>query len=234
MRSFLLFAILLASSIGVWAQSETPPEALNLYATLDKIGYPQDAKTAGVEGTVVAQVTVNEKGKVEDYEITESPSPVLSAAVEKHVSNLKFKPAKRNGDAIVSIVQVPFRFELPAGSAGGKTCTSVAEALADPLAVTELDLSGRSGSELSPELSKCVNVKVLILDGMGLTKVPTWIKALDLLEELSIADNMLKDLPSWLAKLPSLESIDLQENQIPEDKLRTIREKFETIDLLTD
>lgn len=233
MRKIFLIAALLTTGLYAIGQSETPPEALNLYATMDKIGYPDDAKSAGVEGTVLAQVTINEKGRVVDYEIKKSPSPILSGAVEKHVESLKFKPAKKDGEAIKSIVQVPFRFELPAAP-DGKVCTSVADALKDPSAVTELDLSGRKSSELSPELAKCINIRVLTLDGMDLGKVPSWIRALKNLQELSLADNSLSSLPGWLVKMPLLESLDIQENKISKKDLLDIREKYENIDLLTD
>lgn len=233
MRYLILFSALLLGGFSAFAQNETPPEALNLYATMDKIGYPDDAKTAGVEGRVLAQVTLNEKGRVVDYEIKESPSAVLSNAVEEHIENLKFKPAKKDGQAIKSIVQVPFRFELPA-KPGGKSCTSVAEALEDPSACEELDLSGRKASELNPELSKCINLRVLTLDNMDLGKVPKWVRALKNLEELSIADNRLNTLPSWLVKMPALESLDIQDNNFSKMELLDIREKYQDIDLLTD
>ena len=233
MRFLTALFALLTVGFSASAQTETPPEALNLYATMEKIGYPEDAKGAGVEGRVLAQVTINEKGRVVDYEIKESPSPVLTAAVEEHVEGLKFKPAKKDGKAIKSIVQVPFRFELPAQT-GGKTCTTVAEALEDPSAVEELDLAGRKNSELTPELSKCINLKVLTLDNMDLGKVPNWVRALKNLQELSIADNHLNTLPGWLAKMPALESLDIQENNFSKMELLEIREKYQDIDLLTD
>ena len=80
---------------------------------MDKIGYPEAAKTERISGKVLAEVTVSPKGKVEAYSIQESPSPILSAAVKKHIHNLKFRPAAHEGMPIRSKVLVPFRFELP-------------------------------------------------------------------------------------------------------------------------
>lgn len=217
------------------AQTETPPEVRNIYSVMDKIGYPSEAKTAGIEGKVLAEVTVDQRGKVVDHEIQESPSPLLSDAVGKHIGALKFEPARKDGEAIRSKVRVPFLFELPAPIKGGDGLyESVATALKNPMDVIELDLTGTKADKLDPGLSACKNLKILILDDMRLKKLPGFIKGMKSMEEMSITGNQLTSLPGWLANMPNLQSLDVRENKFSDEALEKIRDKYSELDILTD
>lgn len=219
-----------------FSQQETPPEVRNIYSVMDKIGYPEAAKSSRIEGKVLTEVTVDEKGKVSDHQILESPSPLLSEAVSQHIHALRFDPATKNGQPIVSKVRVPFMFQLSeeADPQEGKLFESVAGALAYPDQVVELDLSGQSADKLDPGLAACRNIRILILDDMKLDKVPSFVKSLKSVEELSLVSNQLTSLPGWLGKLPALKSLDLRDNAFSEAALDKIRSQYSSLELLTD
>ena len=83
---------------------------------------------------------------------------------------------------------------------------SVAAALADPLAVTSLQLwNARDLAELPAELARCRNLETLAIHGAPLTALPAWLGELPLRSlELSFCEQ-LTELPA----LPALARLDL-------------------------
>jgi|GEM_PF-1704432 len=233
----LKYLLLLLAFAGLSAQAQTftSPEALNLQSVMNKVGYPEEAKMAKVHGKVIVEVTIDDKGKVESHKIVKTPSPVLSEAVEKHIDQLKFKPAQKDGEPVKSKVMVPFAFMLDnVTSEVGGPVETVKEALQYPNKVVELDLSGQNKSVLEPGLAACRNTEVLYLDDMRLESVPSFIKKFSQLKELSLSGNQLSKLPGWLAKLDNLESIDLRDNTFSEADIDGLRRKYDHLELLTD
>lgn len=88
------------------------PEAQNLAQVRREIGYPTIAREAAIEGTVVARVLVDERGKVIQSQIVRSAHPVLDQSVEAKLKKLSFTPASQNGQLTQSWVNVPFQFTL--------------------------------------------------------------------------------------------------------------------------
>lgn len=77
--------------------------------------YPRELQRAGVEGSVVVWFWIDEKGKVQHYEIrVSSGRPELDSAAERVIPKMKFRPAKERGKPIPVIVALPITFEVEA------------------------------------------------------------------------------------------------------------------------
>jgi TonB family protein len=227
MKYFFSALMLLAFSPLLRAQADQAPEATNLAAVQNMIGYPADAKDARIEGKVLARVTIDESGNVISSEIVESPSSILSEAVSKKIDNLKFNPAKLNGKPSKSKVEVPFIFVLPKNL---PVVTSLEEALANPESVVELDLSDQKLSSLDPRIASLKKLQKINLDDNNFSKFPSVLSKLPLLEEISITGNSISSVPGSLKKLDNLHFIDLRENPIPKATTVKIREMLENVD----
>jgi len=73
--------------------------------------YPDLARDAGVDGTVLVQALVGKDGKVKDAKVTKS-IPMLDAAALAAVKQWVFKPALSNNKPVAVWVAVPVRFTL--------------------------------------------------------------------------------------------------------------------------
>lgn len=75
--------------------------------------YPASALRSGVQGSVVASLSVDPRGQVTDANIvqrTGSRDRDLDRAVLNTVRNWQFEPAMNNGRAVASVVRVPVDF----------------------------------------------------------------------------------------------------------------------------
>ncbi len=228
--SFLFAALALICS-QVYAQTETPPECMNLEEVQQRIGFPLEAKRAGAHGRVVAKVTVDPNGKVSKSEITESPSMLLSEAVLAHIGDLKFKPAKVDGKPIKSIVQVPIIFD---NAASDKVFTSLEEALTTTDVVEHLDLSDQKLSSLDARIVRLKSLRVIKLNDNNFTELPSVLGKMLSLEEIEISSNQLTSVPGFLKKMKALRSLDISDNDIPKEAIDKARENLEHLELLTD
>jgi len=76
--------------------------------------YPKAAKEAGIEGTVIVQVFVNEKGRVTETVILKGiPDSGLDAAAIKAIEKVKFRPARKGNKKIGVWISIPVNFRLP-------------------------------------------------------------------------------------------------------------------------
>jgi protein TonB len=73
--------------------------------------YPEIAKTARVEGTVVVSAEVDEKGKVTDARAVSGPMQLRQAAIDA-VRQWKYEPALANGRPTATRVTVNIAFQL--------------------------------------------------------------------------------------------------------------------------
>ncbi|MFT4247895.1 MAG: energy transducer TonB [Pseudomonas sp.] len=76
--------------------------------------YPPRALRAGVEGSVVARISIDPRGQVSDATIIERKGMRdrdLDRAVLKAVRGWRFEPAIRDGRAVASTVQLPVDFK---------------------------------------------------------------------------------------------------------------------------
>ncbi len=73
--------------------------------------YPDLARKAGIEGTVVVTVTIGKDGKVEDAKIFRS-IPMLDEAALAAARKCTFKPAKQRDKFVRVKMNIPFKFKL--------------------------------------------------------------------------------------------------------------------------
>jgi protein TonB len=93
--------------LGEYVYFEEMPEAI----TKVPVVYPDIAREAGVDGTVMVQALVGKDGKVKDTKVTKSV-PMLDAAAVAAVRGYVFKPALSNNKPVAVWVAIPVRFSL--------------------------------------------------------------------------------------------------------------------------
>lgn len=78
-----------------------------------KPAYPQAARKAGWEGTVVVRVLIDTGGRVESASMRDSSGyDILDEAAVQAVKKWRFSPAQRDGVSIASLHDVRVRFRL--------------------------------------------------------------------------------------------------------------------------
>jgi protein TonB len=73
--------------------------------------FPDLARKAGIEGTVVVTVTISKKGDVIDAKIFKSV-PMLDESALSAARKCKFKPAKQRDKFVKVKMNIPFQFKL--------------------------------------------------------------------------------------------------------------------------
>ena len=76
--------------------------------------YPQLLRTAGIEGTVIAQFVIDTMGRAEpgSIKILRSPNPGFDQPVRNALLRSLFRPARVHGRAVRVLVQQPYNFTL--------------------------------------------------------------------------------------------------------------------------
>jgi len=75
--------------------------------------YPEIAQEAGIEGTVVVQVFVDEKGRVKETIILKGiPNTGLDEAAADAIRKVRFRPAKQRERAVGVWISIPVNFRL--------------------------------------------------------------------------------------------------------------------------
>jgi protein TonB len=74
--------------------------------------YPELARKAEVEGTVMIMVTIDEQGNVMSAWVAESSAEVLNEAAVEAAYKFKFTPAKQRDVPVKATISIPFRFSL--------------------------------------------------------------------------------------------------------------------------
>jgi vitamin B12 transporter len=74
--------------------------------------YPQQARTLGIEGTVVLRLTINNEGKVAKAIIVKSAGNDFDESALYAVKHFKFKPGMDGDEAITTDVAYTYRFVL--------------------------------------------------------------------------------------------------------------------------
>jgi TonB family protein len=92
------------------AEGITPP----IPRRREKAPYPAEALKEGVEGTVGLELLVDEKGNVVGEHVTAPAGHGFDEAALAAARKFTFEPARKNGTAIRSVVQLGYDFRLPA------------------------------------------------------------------------------------------------------------------------
>ena len=75
--------------------------------------YPEIAQEAGIEGTVVVQVFVDDKGRVKETVILKGiPNTGLDEAATEAIMGVRFRPAKQRERAVGVWISIPVNFRL--------------------------------------------------------------------------------------------------------------------------
>jgi protein TonB len=78
--------------------------------------YPDLARQAGIEGTVLLNVLVGDDGKVMQVSVIQSDvTPAMEKAAQEAAKQFLFKPAKQRTMAVKARMAIPIRFKLHGG-----------------------------------------------------------------------------------------------------------------------
>ena len=77
-----------------------------------RIPYPEDARSRGIEGTVVLSVLVDESGNVRAVKVISGPGAGLDQAAAKAVERIRFRPAMRKGQPVPAQITYRYTFLL--------------------------------------------------------------------------------------------------------------------------
>ncbi|NUQ80088.1 MAG: energy transducer TonB [Bacteroidetes bacterium] len=92
---------------------EELPEIVGGLAAIQKaIVYPEIAKRAGIEGTVVIRAAINEKGDVIKAVVAKGIGAGCDEAATEAVMKAKFKPGSQRGKPVKVWLTIPVRFKL--------------------------------------------------------------------------------------------------------------------------
>lgn len=101
-----------ASDVGTSEQGTRRIEG-GLAALQKAVSYPDVARKAGIEGTVVVAVTIDRAGRVTDAMIEESVHKALDAAALRAVKTISFTARAAPDETRTKEVNVPVTFSLP-------------------------------------------------------------------------------------------------------------------------
>ena len=87
---------------------EKPPEVVKQVQPK----YPELARRAGMEGTVLVRVWVDKEGKVRKVEILKSDAEIFSQPAIDAAQQMVFTPAVQGGNPVSVWVAMPFKFKL--------------------------------------------------------------------------------------------------------------------------
>lgn len=108
---FLLPVVLLAGAflaLPLRAQSVEPPVPVRTVAPK----YPNELRRDGTSGLVTVKVLIDEKGNVAEAEVEKSSNEAFKAPAVEAVRKWKFKPGKRDGEAVALRVSIPIQFSV--------------------------------------------------------------------------------------------------------------------------
>jgi TonB family protein len=107
----VLSVLLIAALIGTSSSAARPQEQPRPKKIVQPT-YPDILRAAGIEGTVLLHVFVNEEGKVDKVELIKADNQGLVEAAIEAAKQWEFDPATNNGKAIKAEAAIPFTFRL--------------------------------------------------------------------------------------------------------------------------
>lgn len=91
---------------------EMPTMIGGLAALVADLDYPELARKAGLEGTVVVEVVIPPSGVPQDPQIRRSVGSVLDAEAVRAVMEQRFTPGMQRGRAVTVAMNIPVKFAL--------------------------------------------------------------------------------------------------------------------------
>lgn len=89
-------------------QVDSEPELLHE----EKVPVPEEARRAGVEGTVLLSITVDPEGKVVKAKVLRGPGYGMNEAALGAIRRFKFKPATKGGEPVSTEMNYSYTFVL--------------------------------------------------------------------------------------------------------------------------
>jgi protein TonB len=77
-----------------------------------KIPYPDEARRAGIEGTVTLSITIDNEGRVVAAKVLSGPGYGLNEAARDAILRFRFKPAIKGGEAVSTEMKYSYTFLL--------------------------------------------------------------------------------------------------------------------------
>ncbi|QSQ20473.1 TonB family protein [Pyxidicoccus parkwayensis] len=77
-----------------------------------KIPYPDEARRAGIEGTVTLSITIDNEGRVVAAKVLNGPGYGLNEAARDAIKRFRFKPAIKGGEAVSTEMKYSYTFLL--------------------------------------------------------------------------------------------------------------------------
>ncbi|MBC8216800.1 MAG: energy transducer TonB [Candidatus Marinimicrobia bacterium] len=93
---------------------DDPPVPIGGYGAIQRnVVYPDIAREAGIEGTVIIQAFIDKKGRVKDTVILSGiPNTGLNEAATEAIRKTRFRPAKQRERAVGVWISIPVNFKL--------------------------------------------------------------------------------------------------------------------------
>jgi len=99
---------------------ESMPEPVGgMAAIFENLTYPETARRAGIEGRVIVQFTVDEKGNVVDPEVVRGIGGGCDEAAIDAIKAVEWTPGTQHGEPVSTEFMLPITFRLDAG--GGES-----------------------------------------------------------------------------------------------------------------
>lgn len=89
--------------------AKTPPRPIDMVSP----DYPDELVATGADGSAVVQITINERGEVENPELYSATHDAFGRAALRAIENWSFEPATEDGVPIAIKTRVPFNFKAP-------------------------------------------------------------------------------------------------------------------------
>lgn len=106
----------------VFQTFDVPPEPIGGFRDIQEaIHYPALAKKAGIEGTVIVQVTIDTSGVAKDPVVLRGVDEILDLEALEAIVRVDWKPAQNGGEPIAVKISIPVVFRLDAENAGKRT-----------------------------------------------------------------------------------------------------------------
>lgn len=112
MKSKILCLVAMVIALGSFsvlrAEGTEPPVPVRTVAPK----FPEEMRRAGNSGLVTVSCLIDEKGNVNDPKVVKSSNDAFTGPALEALSKWKFKPAKKDGEAIAIRVNIPVQFNI--------------------------------------------------------------------------------------------------------------------------
>jgi len=106
--SLLVFALGLMPWSVFGAEGMEPPVPVRTVAPK----FPEEMRRNGSAGLVTVSCLIDEKGNVTEPKVVKSTNDAFSEPAVEALKKWKFKPAKKNGEAVAIRVNIPVQFNV--------------------------------------------------------------------------------------------------------------------------